>query len=400
MEKPYENKNFLKLCLIASLITINRIDAIILFIPPLCYGFFKNFSTKKIGMGFLGFAPFIVWEIFSFFYYGFLFPNTAYAKLNITTSKLDQVINGIKYIFSSNIYGDNITLIVIVIVVILGIYLIKRKQAKYMTAIIAVVSYVLYIVYIGGDFMVGRFMSGPFFLSILILYDYMSEIDLSDLRDKKLAEKSAVFITVIILFLGCVPQTSTITSPVRYQNYRDYLRDTNPMDRPRDVRSYYYEETGLTYYVMDVLRNGYNPDRVIHEWGRAGQMYDEDEVYVAGGIGFTGYFCPDETIIINSYALVDPLLARIPAPPNQWAAHNQRGVPLGYELTLKTGENAIENEALHEYYDKLHLVVSGPIFNAERLKTAVFFNLGKYDYLMDEYILSPEYRETLTMYGR
>ena len=30
----------------------------------------------------LGLSPLIAWELFSLFYYGFLFPNTAFAKLN------------------------------------------------------------------------------------------------------------------------------------------------------------------------------------------------------------------------------------------------------------------------------------------------------------------------------
>ena len=30
----------------------------------------------------LGFIPLIAWELFSLIYYGFLLPNTAYAKLN------------------------------------------------------------------------------------------------------------------------------------------------------------------------------------------------------------------------------------------------------------------------------------------------------------------------------
>lgn len=397
--KIYGNKSFLKLCFIASLITINRIDAILIFIPPLCYSFFKEFKPKKIVLGFLGFLPFILWEIFSFFYYGFFFPNTAYAKLNITTSSIDLITNGIKYILTSSIYGDNIILIVILSALLIGIFLRKRRNSKYMIAAISALLYIIYIIYIGGDFMVGRFTSIPFFLSVIIIFELLSSQELQHYFQIKATKQIAIALSVIILFLGCIPETSPITSPIGYQEYYDYLRHTNPIDRPRDVRSFYYRKVGLLTYIYRTRTEGYNPEMIMHEWGYMGADYNEDEVYVSGAMGFMGYFCPEETVLIDMYALCDPLLARIPAPPNQWMAHNQRGIPLGYVETIETGINVIEDPSLKEFYDKINIIVSGKIFDKERLITILKMNLGKYDYLIDEYTESNEYRDSVKKYG-
>lgn len=388
-QKPYESKSFLKLCLIASFITINRVDAILLFIPPLCYGFFKQFKFKKILMGLLGFLPFIIWEAFSFFYYGFFFPNTAYAKLNITTSAINLVKRGFKYIFSSNIYGDNITLVVLLAVLILGVFLSRKLHGRFKIASASILLYLAYIVYVGGDFMVGRFLAAPFFLAIILLYEFGKSLNIEFKSFKSLKEKLAIAFCLFILFFGLIPETSPITSPISYERYYDYQRYTNPLDRPRDVRSFYYEEAGLAHYLKQTIIDGAKADRVIHKWGHMGSEYDEDKVYVSGGIGFMGYFAPSETKIIDIYALTDPLLSRIPSPPDLFAGHHEREIPAGYEETVRTGENVIVNPSLKQYYDKIHLIVSGDLFDINRLKIAFNMNLGKYDYLIEDY------RETL-----
>jgi arabinofuranosyltransferase len=61
----------------------------------------------------LGFAPLIAWELFSLFYYGFPFPNTAYAKLNTGVSAGNLIRQGLYYALNS-IRADPITLSAIV----------------------------------------------------------------------------------------------------------------------------------------------------------------------------------------------------------------------------------------------------------------------------------------------
>jgi arabinofuranosyltransferase len=87
-EFPVSRRTLFTLALVAGCAAFNRFDTILFFLPAILYILSSHFkSARGIGLTVLGFLPFILWEIFAVFYYGFPFPNTAYAKLNsgITT---------------------------------------------------------------------------------------------------------------------------------------------------------------------------------------------------------------------------------------------------------------------------------------------------------------------------
>ena len=66
----------------ASLATCTRIDAMLLYVPPLVATAWRLRTASALAALAAGFAPLALWELFSLCYYGFLFPNTAYGKLN------------------------------------------------------------------------------------------------------------------------------------------------------------------------------------------------------------------------------------------------------------------------------------------------------------------------------
>jgi len=69
----------------------------------------------------------------------------------------------------------------------------------------------------------------------------------------------------------------------------------------------------------------------------------------------------------------------------------RRDLPAGYQESVQTGENMIIDPSLHEYYDILCLITrSGDLFSKERLKAVINMNLGRYDYLIEEYLASLE----------
>ncbi len=99
-----------------------------------------------------------------------------------------------------------------------------------------------------------------------------------------------------------------------------------------------------------------------------------------------GYFAGPVPHIIDDLALGDALLARLPAKPSNWGpGHFRRDIPTGYIETIRTGVNQITDPGVHEYYDDLRLVISGDLWNPERLKNIVLFNLGCYDHLLIAY---------------
>ena len=76
-----------------------------------------------------------------------------------------------------------------------------------------------------------------------------------------------------------------------------------------------------------------------------------------------------------------------PIDPNRFkTGHIKRTVPIGYLKARETGSIAAMDPALAEFYLPLRLIVSGPLFDWERLETIVRFNLGYYDHYRAEYM--------------
>ena len=113
---------------------------------------------------------------------------------------------------------------------------------------------------------------------------------------------------------------------------------------------------------------------------------------VFNAIGYFGYAAGPQVHVLDDLALADPLLARLPLSPtelNHWRiGHFLRDIPPGYEKTLETGTNMIQDPGLAQYYAKLHDVVSGPLFSGQRLLEIWNFNIGAYNSLLQHYIQS------------
>ena len=149
-----------------------------IYIPPLAFCFFKLPKLKAVKYLILGFLPLILWEFFSLIYYGFLFPNTAYAKLNTGIDKLELISRGFAYLLDS-LKRDPLTLGTIIFS--LYVLLSSRKSKdfiKYLSVLCGILLYIFYVIKIGGCFMSGRFFSVPFFVSIMLISNYERKLSL------------------------------------------------------------------------------------------------------------------------------------------------------------------------------------------------------------------------------
>ena len=79
--------------------------------------------------------------------------------------------------------------------------------------------------------------------------------------------------------------------------------------------------------------------------------------------------------------LTDPLLARIRFEyRSDWRpGHLGRPIPAGYLETLRTGRNVIQDPQLRALYDRLRLVVRGPLWSWARLSAIPGFIVAHYD---------------------
>jgi arabinofuranosyltransferase len=354
---PIDEKRIFILSLLAGLLILNRMDAILFVLPVLAVVLWQNRSRRTLALFIAGMSPFLLWEVFSLIYYGFLLPNTYYAKLNSGVPAGALMIQGLRYYLNSMSLNP-ITLVIIFIA--LGLTF-SGKEAPERWLALGVCLYLGYIVYIGGDFMSGRYFTAPLVVSSILL-----------IRRVEKSTKLQKWTWVMFVFaLGWV------VAPIKsYDTFNIPLDSTTGIS---DEMFWHYPYTNLKFLLRETS----------HPWERTGKMLSENgtRVSVEGGIGMLGYSAGPKVHIIDYLALADPLLARLPIdnPQNWRIGHFGRALPEGYRETIESGENRIRDPALAEYYLQLRLITSGPIWSAERWRAIWMMNTGQYNELLAEY---------------
>ncbi|HOH32088.1 MAG TPA: hypothetical protein PLC40_20585, partial [Candidatus Hydrogenedentes bacterium] len=156
------------LTLLAALLSLNRMDLVLLVAPAVAWVWLSLRSWRASWAVLLGGLPLVLWMLFSLFYYGFPFPNTAYAKLGAGVASGAMIQQSLNY-YSHTLTKDPGTLLVIA----LGAgWPILARNGKFSVLSAGILLYLLYIVRIGGDFMGNRFFTAPLFLSVLLLMRY------------------------------------------------------------------------------------------------------------------------------------------------------------------------------------------------------------------------------------
>ena len=369
--KFFENSpRFLLLAFLSALIAINRLDALLLVAPALAIVFWRERALwrKNLLSALLGFSPLILWELFSLFYYGFLFPNTAYAKLN--TGILDRLLvaQGFDY-FLNSIHWDPLTLFVIGLA---GVGVFLERDRKSIAAYLGVLLYMLYVVKIGGDFMSGRFLTAGFLVCAVLLA-----------RLQTFSRQTMLVGLSMLLALGVFSVRSTILDPQLPTTLSYFkLLDGSGV---ADERLAYFGNT----YNQGLVISGFRDTDIGSNFAGRNWVYTKlREASFHGAIGKVGYQDGPDIYQADPYALVDPLLARLPArDPIGWRiGHFKRNVPIGYPETLKDGAMLIADPDLALYYEKLSYVVSGPLWKRDRILEIWKFNTGQYNHLIASYV--------------
>ncbi len=363
--KPLTSRTAFWLSLIASLAAVNRMDTILLYIPALGYALWVTRSRRSFWGMVLGQLPFILWEIFSLVYYGFPFPNTAYAKLNTGIPSGEYIQQGLLYLLNS-LEHDPITLLLILAGVTGG--LISRQGRSIMGAL-GVLLYMAYVVKVGGDFMSGRFLTVPLFGAAILL----ARLDFGRLG---VAAQMAVFGVILAIGMSVANPTLHISDYGRLDQGPVHIGENGILDE----RMLYYGGTGL----MNARRTLDLPN---FYWGEYGEAARNSGRVVADnyGIGFYGFYAGPDVYVLDKLALADPLLARLPAPRKvDWRiGHLERTLPAGYFDSLHLKRNVLHDENLHEYYDQLILITRGGLFDPKRWLAIWKMNTGQFDELID-----------------
>ncbi|MCR5107727.1 MAG: hypothetical protein K6B28_06150 [Lachnospiraceae bacterium] len=373
----YDRKKLFIMGILISLIAMTRMDAVLMFVPAILYIYlFKRERVsfpKAVLIGFLSLLPFILWEVFSVFYYGFPFPNTAYVKLGTDIPLPEYLYRGFQYLFITTICD----LPVIMVPCFALILIIAVKDIRYISVGAGILLYFVYIIYIGGDFMLGRHFTVMFFMSVILLLDIFDNRSINEIKRKKYEKIYMIAVFLTVLF-SCT--THVITDQFLYGNrYGSNIADE---------RAGYFKYTSLFNNAVSYVKTG---EMCIRDaWNEEG-IDDYRSKGITSGLlrsipGISVYYNAD-MYLSDLYALGDPFLSKLPAvrEDNWRIGHMWREEPEGYGESIIYGGNRLENESLKQYYDVILLITRGDLFDKDRIKAVIDINTGKYDHLIEEY---------------
>jgi arabinofuranosyltransferase len=350
------------LVLIASLAFVNRADMILLYAPVLVWLVAREgraLGWRGTRWILLASAPAWGWLLFAVIYYGFPFPNTYYAKAQSGMPQWLQLRQGFAYTVSS-LRFDPITLATIAAAI--GVSIVAGgARARLFAA--GAGTYVFYTVWVGGDFMAGRFFSGPFLVAALLL---------AHLPKRRSAALTAIALLAGLNILNPLAPLKSIPRLEMGWNWR--LQNGVKDDRGATI-------AGASPLAFEVFRR--MPDNAMAREARSLRASPET-VLVHPWIGEVGFWAGPTKYIIDPNALSDPLLARLPIPPDFyfefWVSHFTRKLPEGYLESRRSGQNLIADPIIHEYFDRILRVTTGPVFSVARFKDIIHLNWRQRDF--------------------
>jgi arabinofuranosyltransferase len=357
------------LALPAGCLLATRPDGLPLILPMLALGLWERRAHWRAAL--VGFLPLLTWEMFALLYYGFPFPNTAYAKLSHGLPRGELLVQGLAYLGNS-LRLDPITLVTTAGGVAVAVV---RRERAFVALGVGVLLQLAYVVWIGGDFMSGRFLTGPLLLAVVVL----ARLEWSG--------KSTLVAAVAAVALALLLPHSPLRAPTHYGDDVDSPWDHIDERGITDERAYWFHYTGLfsrkrTDPNERHVTRGYPVSKELLEPGR--------HVSISHNMGYAPFFAGPEVHWIDDAGLADPLLARLPiyadgallAPELNafrqlpWRiAHFRRALPDGYQATIESGRNQLTSPGLAELYDALALVTRGDLWSSERLVTILRLNL-------------------------
>ncbi len=348
------------LFLLGSLVALTRLDLALLLAPALMMVMVqRRWSVLRAVT--VGALPVLGWEAFSLFYYGYPFPNTAYAKLNTGIPSGELARQGLEYLADSFL-RDPMTLMTCTVAIVLGAVRPSRRSTPIAAGIAL---YLLYIVRIGGDYMSGRFLSVPFLCAVLLVCG----------PDWKTSPGLRRYAVALLAVVGVFAMVARLAWPDS-DRLRGWLlpgQGTRIADARGGVMT-----LGTVWTDRDI-RDAWA------ETGRSLRQENRGRVFKWGAVGAVGFFGGPRIHILDGLALGDPLLAHLPIVRPWWPGHYIRREPEGYEATLALGSIVLPDPHLAAYYSVLREVTRGKLFSWPRLSAVVGMNLGRFDYLLKEY---------------
>ncbi len=356
--KSYRDCFLLMICF--GLLLICRHDLLTLTLPPALLVYWEQRRLPKTKLCLLlaaGLSPIILWSLFSLIYYGFPFPNTAYAKLHTGIPRGELWAQGGKY-FLSSLQHDSVTVTAIAVATI-TLVLSRNKYALFVAG--GILLNLFYVMNVGGDFMQGRFLSYAYLISLCAVFSFVN-----------ISFKTLASIMIVCLAYWLNFADTPVATPINYNKSNSY----KAIDKYgiADERGFFFPSTSIWAYVKN---NGRIPFPY-YSTSINGLNFrlSETMVSISGYIGFYGYWTGTQKIIIDFHALADPFLARLPAITPWRIGHFQRKLPEGYVDSVRSGRNLLKDLKLRQLYEETKIIAQGPLWSRERMFAIIKANMG------------------------
>lgn len=360
-QRPGRTGDLVAVVGLGALLFVNRMDLCLLVAPLILVACARAGTLRRAAVGMLvGLTPAFAWMAFSLVYYGFPFPNTAYAKLATGYPRREFLIQGGFY-FLESLDRDPLTLLTILAGVALGAWS-RRAIDAALAAGVGV--YLAYVLWIGGDFMSGRFFSVPFLAATILLA-----------RAPALPGPACAALAALAVGVGLTARAPNLLSDVDYA--AKHAQRTFLPHLIVDERGYYFSEARVLSKNRELFP--------APPWPPPEENPRRPRVRLGIAIGQMGLDLGPRVHIVDVVGLADPLLARLPGKyDKRWRiGHIERKLPPGYTESVRTGEARIRDKDLNTFYQHLKVVTQGDLFTWRRWRRIWAFNLGAYDHLVD-----------------
>jgi arabinofuranosyltransferase len=399
LRNPLLSKRHLfAIALLMALLATTRADSVLVFAPMAVWAYLARTRIpfwRRVPIGMAGLLPFFAWTAFSVLYYGFPFPNTFYAKLHTGISTADYATSGLWYHVSSWAL-DPMLLLVPVLFVALSV---KARNRTLVPLFIGLAFYELYVVSIGGDFMAGRHLTQQYFLSlcgIAFLANTPKDggVPVEPLPRNAGWNRFLIPVLAVLAVLGLL--WNRVAAPFVRERFVNLDIAYSTKRSAVDERAYYlmWEPRTASWRALLASAHGKDPRE-----GLCRETYPLVQTAQRAGVkglcsenwmmkGTLVWKCSESDLFLTDvYALPDPLLSHLNVDTSHpWRiGHAERAIPDGYRESVSKGANCIVDPDLREYYGKLLVVMTGRLLAADRLKTILDLNLGRFDQLLSRY---------------
>lgn len=293
------------LWLLFALAILTRQDHALHFGPLALWVLYKNGFWRQLRASVPAVALLIGWFAFATFYFGAPLPNTYYAKLTAGVPQADTTELALLYAKVSLDMRMGT-----VLVIAFGLMAALMASAVSRVLALGIMAHLAYLWSIGGDFMVGRFLTVDFLMCCFIIADGARHIP---------KPRSTALTAFLALCVFSIERPVVIETDLEKLELRHVI----------DERLMFASVFGLMSPVRDWPEiRATDPDTKVE--------------HIYAGCGFIGearFSWPDSIHIIDMCGLTDPYMARLPTFHDQRKkpGHFKRMVDLDYAQLLLTG---------------------------------------------------------------